>query len=174
MTSVPAILAFDTATSNCSIAITRGGWSDGQVDRQGQWGGPHAAGRRPAARCTGRWPAAQGQGHAEPDRPRPRRQGSPRPGRDGARAAAPWSGVPVGGWVVRAARQGGRGLGRASRHGSRRHPDRPGLAHRRELAGQPSPGTRLRTGNARPVGVDGRGIQRTRRLPARATGSLPV
>ena len=31
MTSVPAILAFDTATSNCSIAITRGGWNDGQV-----------------------------------------------------------------------------------------------------------------------------------------------
>ena len=31
MSSAPAILAFDTATSNCSVAITRGGWNDGQV-----------------------------------------------------------------------------------------------------------------------------------------------
>src|SRR5210317_380896 len=31
MTSASAILAFDTATSNCSVAITRGGFSDGQV-----------------------------------------------------------------------------------------------------------------------------------------------
>ena len=31
MTSASAILAFDTATSNCSVAITRGGFTDGQV-----------------------------------------------------------------------------------------------------------------------------------------------
>lgn len=31
MTSASAILAFDTATSNCSVAITRGGFADGQV-----------------------------------------------------------------------------------------------------------------------------------------------
>lgn len=31
MSSAAAILAFDTATSNCSVAITRGGFDDGQV-----------------------------------------------------------------------------------------------------------------------------------------------
>lgn len=31
MSSAPAILSFDTATSNCSVAITRGGWDDGKV-----------------------------------------------------------------------------------------------------------------------------------------------
>ena len=32
MSSAAAILAFDTATSNCSVAITRGGFGDGQVE----------------------------------------------------------------------------------------------------------------------------------------------
>ncbi len=109
---VRTVSAWATCRGRAERTGSRG---DGLVDRQGQPGGPHLAGRGTSRGRAGRGAAAQGQGHADPYSARPRRLRRPaRPRYHGAWAATAGKGFQAeAGWFAllgRAAGESGAGL----------------------------------------------------------------
>ncbi len=118
----------------------------GLVDGPRQPGGSHVAGCHTSSDRAGRGSAAQGQGHADPYRSRPRRRRPPpRTRRHGARAATARQRVRGGCAMARGARDGGRGIRRGPRREGGADPDRPRLAQSRRFTGQR--GGRARNGS---------------------------